>query len=62
MKNRLEKDEKVELYTICKQLKLEAQDGKMRETDCANPEGILRVIQSKKNYLKRVEYKKLLAD
>jgi len=36
MKNRLQNDEKVELFTICKQFKLEAQDGKMRETDCAN--------------------------
>lgn len=28
------------------QLKLLAEDGKMRETDCANTEGILRIIQS----------------
>jgi prophage antirepressor-like protein len=28
------------------QLKLEASDGKMRETDCANTEGIFRIIQS----------------
>jgi len=27
-------------------LKLEASDKKMRETDCANTEGILRIIQS----------------
>jgi prophage antirepressor-like protein len=26
MKNRLENDEKIELFTICKQLKLEAED------------------------------------
>ncbi len=46
MKSRLETEEKIELFTICKQLKLEAEDGKMRETDCANPEGIFRIIQS----------------
>jgi len=28
------------------QLKLQAPDGKMRETDCANNEGLLRIIQS----------------
>lgn len=36
----------VELSTICRQLKLMAEDGKMRETDCANTEGIFRIIQS----------------
>lgn len=46
MKNRLENDEKIELFTICKQLKLEAEDGKMRETDCANTENLFRIIQS----------------
>ena len=46
MKGRLEKEEKVELFTICKQLKLESSDGKKYETDCANPEGIFRIIQS----------------
>ncbi len=32
--------------TICNQLKLIAEDGKFRETDCANTEGIFRIIQS----------------
>jgi DNA-damage-inducible protein D len=42
-----EKDEGgVELSTICRQLKLTAPDGKLRETDCANTEGIFRIIQS----------------
>lgn len=42
-----EKDEsKVELSTICRQLKLESADGKKYETDCANTEGIFRIIQS----------------
>ncbi|KKQ71775.1 MAG: hypothetical protein UT33_C0018G0019 [Candidatus Peregrinibacteria bacterium GW2011_GWC2_39_14] len=35
-----------ELSTICRQLKMLASDGKMRETDCANTEGVLRIIQS----------------
>ena len=40
------RDEGSELVTICHQLKLPAPDGKMRETDCANTEGIFRIIQS----------------
>jgi hypothetical protein len=32
--------------TNCNQLKMLAEDGKMRETDCANTEGIFRIIQS----------------
>lgn len=32
--------------TKCHGFKLQAQDGKMRTTDCANTEGILRIIQS----------------
>jgi hypothetical protein len=35
-----------QLSTNCRQLKMEAQDGKMRLTDVANPEQILRIIQS----------------
>ena len=35
-----------ELSTICRQLKLEASDGKKYVTDCANTEGIFRIIQS----------------
>ncbi len=46
---RIKKREKIsgiELSTICRQLKLEAPDGKLRSTDCANTEGLLRIIQS----------------
>ncbi|OGT26322.1 MAG: phage antirepressor protein [Gammaproteobacteria bacterium RIFCSPLOWO2_02_FULL_42_14] len=32
--------------TFCHGLKLQALDGKLRETDCANTEGIFRIIQS----------------
>jgi DNA-damage-inducible protein D len=35
-----------EVVTFCHGLKLEAPDGKQRITDCANTEGIFRIIQS----------------
>ncbi|MBI2140150.1 Bro-N domain-containing protein [Candidatus Woesearchaeota archaeon] len=41
-----EADNGIELHTICVQLKLTAEDGKMRETDCANTEALFRIIQS----------------
>lgn len=40
------KSREIELLTICLQLKLESSDGKKYKTDCANTEGILRIIQS----------------
>ena len=46
MKQRVKSDDGLELSTLCRQFKLEAPDGKMRETDCANTEGIFRIIQS----------------
>ena len=36
----------IELSTNCRQLKLQSSDGKFYETDCANLEGIFRIIQS----------------
>jgi hypothetical protein len=45
LKNRLLKEGN-ETVTICNQLKLPASDGKMRLTDVADLEGILRIIQS----------------
>lgn len=45
LKQRLS-EEGSEVVTFCHGLKLEAPDGKMRETDCANTEGIFRIIQS----------------
>ncbi len=36
----------VELYTNCVQLKLQSSDGKYYKTDCANLEGMFRIIQS----------------
>lgn len=35
-----------EVVTFCHGLKLEAPDGKRRVTDCANTEGLFRIIQS----------------
>jgi prophage antirepressor-like protein len=35
-----------EPVTVCHELKLLAPDGKMRKTDCANTEGIFRIVQS----------------
>ena len=35
-----------QLLTICKKLKLVGADGKSRPSDCANTEGVLRLIQS----------------
>ncbi len=47
---RLKKREKegsgIELSTICRQLKLESSDGKKYNTECANTEGMFRIIQS----------------
>jgi len=46
MKNRLKKEGANELLTNCKQLKMKAEDGKMRLTDAADTEQLLRIIQS----------------
>ena len=46
MKIRVKEEDKIELSTICLQLKLESSDWKKYNTDCANTEGILRIIQS----------------
>ncbi len=46
MKGRVSNEDGFQLFTICKQLKLESSDGKKYETDCANTEGVFRVIQS----------------
>lgn len=63
-----DKDESgVELSTMCRQLKLESSDGKKYETDCANTEGIFRIIQSIpspkaepfKRWLARVGYERI---
>ena len=46
MKIRVKTEDGLELSTICRQFKMKAPDGKMRETDCADVQGLLRIIQS----------------
>ncbi len=46
VKKRMSDEERSELSTICRQLKLKAPDGKMRLTDVAGMQGIFRIIQS----------------
>jgi prophage antirepressor-like protein len=46
MKIRVKTEDGFEPSTVCRQFKMEAPDGKQRKTDCANTEGILRIIQS----------------
>ena len=40
------RDEGSEVVTNCHRLKFTAEDGKLRETDCANVKSIFRIIQS----------------
>ena len=66
LKNRLKK-EGSEVVTKCNRLKMEAEDGKLRETDSADVETLLRLIQSVpskkaepiKLWLARVGYERL---
>ena len=66
LKQRL-KEEGSEVVTFCHDLKLLATDGKYYETDCANTEGIFRIIQSVpspkaepfKRWLARVGYERV---
>ncbi len=46
LKKRMTDEENSELSTKCVQLKMKAQDGKMRETDTLDTKGILRLIES----------------
>ena len=46
LKIRMTEEEKSELSTKCRQLKLRATDGKLRETDTLDTKGILRLIES----------------
>lgn len=46
LKKRMSEEEQSELSTKCVQLKLKAQDGKLRETDTLDTKGILRLIES----------------
>lgn len=46
MKIRIKTEDGLELSTVCRQLKMKAADGKMRETDVAETQVLLRIIQS----------------
>lgn len=46
VKKRMTEEEKSELSTYCRQLKLESSDGKKYNTDVSDMQGILRIIQS----------------
>lgn len=46
VKKRMTEEEQSQLSTFCRQLKLKANDGKMRMTDVADMQGIFRIIQS----------------
>jgi len=67
MKIRVKDEDEIELSTICRQLKLLANDGKKYATDCANTEGVFRIIQSIpshkaepfKRWLARVGYERV---
>jgi DNA-damage-inducible protein D len=67
MKIRVKTEGGFELSTICRRLKMKAPDGKMRETDCASAEGLMRIIQSIpspkaepfKQWLAKVGYERL---
>jgi hypothetical protein len=67
MKVRVKSDDGFELSTICRQLKMLSSDGKKYETDCANTEGLFRIIQSIpspkaepfKRWLARVGYERV---
>lgn len=67
MKARVKNEDGIELSTICRQLKLESSDGKKYLTDCANTEGLFRIIQSIpspkaepfKRWLARVGYERV---
>ena len=46
MKSREKKQSKVQLSTLCVQLKLTSSDGKSYKTDCVNTKNAFRIIQS----------------
>lgn len=46
VKKRMSEEERSELSTFCRQLKLKSTDGKLYKTDVADMQGIFRIIQS----------------
>ena len=46
VKKRMSEEERSELSTFCRQLKLKSKDGKSYKTDVADMQGVFRIIQS----------------
>ena len=46
MKKRVKTEDGFELSTNCRQLKMKASDGKLRDTDVVDTQSLLRIIQS----------------
>jgi prophage antirepressor-like protein len=46
MKKRVAENEGIQLSTICRQFKLKVSNNRFYDTDCANDEGMFRIIQS----------------
>jgi hypothetical protein len=46
MKIRVKIEGGFELSTFCRQLRMMAPDGKLRQTDCSDVQGLLRIVQS----------------
>ncbi|MDR3183904.1 MAG: Bro-N domain-containing protein [Prevotellaceae bacterium] len=46
MKQRVQLEDGIELSTICRQLKMISSDGKKYNTDCADVQSLMRIIQS----------------
>jgi len=67
LKRKLKTEGVNELYEIIVQLKMESEDGKFYKTDCADTQGVLRIIQSIpspkaepfKRWLAKVGYERL---
>ncbi|VAW32233.1 DNA-damage-inducible protein d [hydrothermal vent metagenome] len=67
MKKRVGASEGFELSTICRQFRMEAANGRFYQTECADTEGMLRIIQSIpspkaepfKQWLARVGYERI---
>ena len=61
VKKRMSEEERSELSTFCRQLKLKSTDGKSYKTDVADMQGIFRIIQSVPS-LKAEPFKMWLAE
>ena len=61
VKKRMSEEERSELSTFCRQLKLKSTDGKSYKTDVADMQGIFRIIQSVTS-LKAEPFKMWLAE